>query len=151
MKRMSKDICHVRFHRGGNKRSSNWIAEKVKKDSHIISAFAFVLVGLAVFIVLAIKQNNGEYIEHDILVEFGDEVLPFLGLFNGCYRKSESNKQISRRVVYEQVGYPEGGKFGFCSDFGEGDGGWIFFIGDHHMRYVQIAAGGHFIFVIGGN
>ncbi|CAJ1969796.1 unnamed protein product [Cylindrotheca closterium] len=32
--------------------------------------------------------------------------------------------------MYEQDGFSKGRKFGFCSDFGEGDGGWAFFTGE---------------------
>ncbi|CAJ1968799.1 unnamed protein product [Cylindrotheca closterium] len=132
-KSLAKDVCDAEFHRNSKKDQNidHTLVTKLKNSAHIMMAFAVLVVILFSFTFLSIAQNRGMFSEQDIQIEFGDELLPFLGLFNGCYKASESsNEQPSGRLVYEQVGYANGGKFGFCSDFGGGDGGWAFFIGE---------------------
>jgi len=132
MKKLTEDVRDVEFHLDStnNQSSSATLITKLKNSAHIMIAFAVLVWMLIAFSIFAVQQIEGVYSEQDIKIEFGDEVLPFLGLFNGCYKASDANEDASGRLLYEQVGFANGGKFGFCSDFGDGDGGWAFFIGE---------------------
>ncbi|CAJ1937486.1 unnamed protein product [Cylindrotheca closterium] len=132
MKMSTEDVSVVEFYRDATRtqNTKSSLLAKLKDNVHIIMVFAVLLAMLVAFSIFSSQQNAGMYSEQDIQIEFGDEILPFLGLFNGCYKASKSNKHASGRLMYEQVSFSKGGKFGFCSDFGEGNGGWAFFIGE---------------------
>ncbi|CAJ1961835.1 unnamed protein product [Cylindrotheca closterium] len=112
-------------------RPSNSSCSDIKKYANVVGVFTVLIAMAAVFATLAIRQDEGTFSIPQIAVEFGDEVLPYLGLFNGFY-KANQNGNFHRRLVYEQVGVDNehSGKLGWCSnleDEGEGSGGWIFF------------------------
>lgn len=102
--------------------------------SNVIGMFVVLVVMVTIFSILAIDQDQGTYSIEYITAEFGDEVLPFLGLFNGCYRAKKQGPTLNRRLVYEQIGSEDlGGKFAYCNEIENGSGdkseGWVFFKG----------------------
>jgi len=98
----------------------------------VIAIFTVLAVMIAVFWHLAEEQDDGLFSIEHITVEFGDEVIAFLGLFNGCYKARKDGPNMNRRLVYEQIGSGVGGgKFGYCENLQEDKSpGWIFFDGN---------------------
>ncbi|CAJ1969080.1 unnamed protein product [Cylindrotheca closterium] len=96
-----------------------------KKYAHILGVFFIFIAMVSSFIFYAAQQYDGEYLTSTVRVEFGDETLPFLGIFNGCYT-ARSDGTIAERLVYEQMGRSTmQGKLAYCS--GLDDGSWVFF------------------------
>lgn len=124
-KQTAQDIQETEFYR--QKSGRKWI----KRVSHIIASL-FVLVAMMLgFVVLLSRQNAGVFSVQTIQVELGDEVLPFLGLFSGCYEATDVDDFGEGRLVYKQVAAEkDGGKFGYCDSINKGVGGWTFFVGE---------------------
>jgi hypothetical protein len=125
----AEDIVEAKFSKEEGENSFRTARRLCKK--HTIGVFFVLIAFYTSFMVLVFRQNAGEFTVSDLQVEFGDDVLPFLGAFNGCYKVDESGETFHRRFLYVQVGLEEdGGKFGYCNDFGDGSSGWTFFYGD---------------------
>mmetsp|Transcript_17456 Transcript_17456/g.42828 ORF Transcript_17456/g.42828 Transcript_17456/m.42828 type:complete len:1215 (+) Transcript_17456:136-3780(+) len=105
----------------GRKFSPSWC----RKYAHILGVFFIFIAMVSSFIFYAAQQYDGEYLTSTVRVEFGDETLPYLGIFNGCYT-ARSDGIIAERPVFEQMGRSTmQGKLAYCGDIG--DGSWVFF------------------------
>lgn len=126
IKRATEDVCEATFHR---RKDNTWI----RRVMHIIIALTLLIGVLSGLSFIFYRQDANFLSVREIHVEFDDDIVPFLGLFNGCYTATE-NRQLrelgDRRLFYAQDGFPLGGKFGYCSNFGNGESGWTFFLGD---------------------
>jgi hypothetical protein len=130
--RAAKHIAEVNFQQDnrnnvvGRRGSRSWLT----KYAHVIGVFTVLFTLIGLFIYIVITQNAGDFSVQEVRLDFFDETIPFLGIFDGCYRASQTGKTSERRLVYEQVGFEQdGGKFGYCSNI-DGEQGWTFFIGD---------------------
>ncbi|CAJ1963880.1 unnamed protein product [Cylindrotheca closterium] len=105
---------------------------KCRTYAHVIGIFAVLVVMVGIFPNLAIQQDQGVFAIETVTAEFGDEVISFMGLFNGCYRARKEGPALNRRLVYKQIGSEvNGGKFGYCDNLEEASSeGWVFFQGD---------------------
>jgi hypothetical protein len=129
VKACTEDISQAEFHQDEKTYPAGRKGFDIKTHAHVLGAFSVMVIMLSWYSYFFIQQDAGVYSIQDIYVEFGDETLPYLGLFNGCYTASETGEKYNRRLVYEQAGFEnDGGKFGFCNDL-EGSGGWTFFDG----------------------
>lgn len=130
VKQFVKSINEAKFLREEPTSSSPFA--DVRKYANVAGVFAVLIAMAAVFTNLAIRQDEGNFSIPHISVEFGDEVLSYLGLFNGFYEAHEMGGQFHRRLVYQQVGVDDGhsGKLGYCLDLGdeESSEGWVFFV-----------------------
>lgn len=124
VKRATKHVTEATFHR---EREKVWF----KRVLHIIIALFILFAALGGLFVIFYRQDSNFLLAQAIQVQFPDEIVPFLGLFSGCYTASTKDTD-SRRLGYVQDGLDlaVGGKFGFCSDFGNGESGWTFFVGE---------------------
>ena len=76
---------------------------------------------------LASQQVSGSFLSQTVYVDFGDEIIPFLGIFSGCY--SITKDTSDNRHTYRQLGYEtDGGLFAFCQDV-DGSPAWTFSAG----------------------
>ncbi|CAJ1928117.1 unnamed protein product [Cylindrotheca closterium] len=119
------DIMQARFLRDST-------SHKCRTYAHVIGIFAVLVVMVGIFSNLAIQQDQGVFAIESVTAEFGDEVISFMGLFNGCYRARKEGPALNRRLVYEQIGSEvDGGKFGYCDNLEEASSeGWVFFQGN---------------------
>jgi len=122
--RIIQDIMQARFLRDSK-------PNKCRRKSHVIGIFAVLAVMVGIFSNPAIQQDEGVFAIEAVTAEFGDEVISFLGLFNGCYRARKEGPSLNRRLIYEQIGSEvDGGKFGYCDNLEDGSSeGWVFFQG----------------------
>lgn len=130
--RAAKHIADVDFQQDnrnkviGKRGSRSWM----RKYAHVIGVFTVLFILFTLFIYITAEQNDGDFSVQQVRLDFGDETIPFLSLFDGCYRASQTGKTFERRLVYEQVGFEkDGGKFGYCSNI-DGEKSWTFYIGD---------------------
>ncbi|CAJ1945940.1 unnamed protein product [Cylindrotheca closterium] len=122
----TQDVSEATFHR---EKHQAWI----KRVLHIIIALSVLSLILAGLVFIFYRQDSNFLSIREIQVQFDDDIVPFLGLFSGCYTAVENSRLRyfgDRRLFYVQDGFPQGGKFGFCSSFDNGESGWTFFVGD---------------------
>ena len=117
--RCTEAISSTKFHRKKEQELS-WF----KRNAHILGVFGVLAAMLGSFCYLFGAQLTGAYTVGTIFVEFGDETVPSLGLFNGCYKKDESSKTWFGRLQFESTA--QGGTFAYCSALGR----WTFFDSD---------------------
>lgn len=118
------------FYQEGRREGMVQIVICQKKILHIFTSLFILVIMFFFYFYFLGQQIAGVYSVQDMQVEFGDEVIPFMGLFNGCYQVHSSSVG-NDRLIYRQVGFEDqGGKFGYCDDVDDGEGGWTFYIGD---------------------
>lgn len=101
--------------------SPNWC----RIYAHILGVFFIFIAIVSSFIYYAAQQYDGEYLPRIVQVEFGDETLPYVGIFNGCYM-ARTDGTIAERFVFEQMGRSTlQGRLAYCSNLY--DGVWVLF------------------------
>jgi hypothetical protein len=58
-----------------------WTA--IRNYTHSIVLFSILFGFLSGYIYLAVEQVSGAFLPNTVYVEFGDQIVPFLGIFNG--------------------------------------------------------------------
>mmetsp|Transcript_30866 Transcript_30866/g.74143 ORF Transcript_30866/g.74143 Transcript_30866/m.74143 type:complete len:720 (+) Transcript_30866:376-2535(+) len=124
VKRACENVREATFHR--EKKHQAWI----KRVLHIIIAVSVLIATFTGLMFIFARQDSNFLSVREIKVQFDDGIVPFLGLFSGCYTAVENWELGNRRLFYAQDGFPQGGKFGFCSNFPYGESGWTFFVGE---------------------
>ncbi|KAL3935441.1 MAG: hypothetical protein SGBAC_009038 [Bacillariaceae sp.] len=126
VKRATEAVSEATFHR---ERDHAWI----NRVMHIIIALGVLISTMTGLGIIFYRQDSNFLSIREVQVTFDDEIAPFLGLYSGCYTAVDNSKLRElgdRRLFYAQDGYPQGGKFGFCSSFETGESGWTFFVGE---------------------
>jgi hypothetical protein len=105
-----------------------YFTTKKVREMFLLLLVASLVLGS--YSVIFFWQSSEKFLDEYIKVEFGDDVVPHLGLFNGCFKKIESKIIVhDSHVVYFQVGYEEdGGRIGYCD--GTDFKGWTLFTGN---------------------
>jgi len=111
-----------------------------KRKAHL--GGVFVVMGMIVFgySYFRVQQDLGVYAVSTVQVEFGDETMSYLGLVNGCYKKSATVEEFDGHLVYEKLGSDDSrGRFGYCSDLdGKGATGWTLFVGNDPCKDIIV-------------